>query len=62
MKVKYFSRIVLLEILELLRVSKKEDCGFTRKWKGLKTDFTLKCDFRRITVQYFPEVLQNMSY
>jgi len=45
MKVKYFSRITLLEILELLLASKKEDCCFTCKWKGLKTDFTLKRDF-----------------
>lgn len=48
MKVKYFSRITLLEIVVLLLASKKADYCFTRKWKGFKTDFTLKCDFRRI--------------
>jgi len=58
-KVKYFSRITLLEILELLLPSKKEDYCFTCKWKGFKTDFTLNCDFRRTTLYHIPEVLQN---
>lgn len=52
MKVKYFSRITLLEILELLLPSKKEDYCLTHKWRGFKTDFTLKCAFRRITITF----------
>lgn len=53
MKDKYFSRITLLEILELLLDSKTEYYCFTHKWKGFKTDFTLKCNFRRITFQRY---------
>lgn len=60
MKVKYFSRITLLEIVELLRASKKEDYCFAHKRKGFKSDFPLKCDFRRITPYYIPKELQNL--
>lgn len=60
MKVEYFSRITLLDILELLCASKKEDYCFAHKWRGFQSDFPLKCDFRRITPSHIPKELQNL--
>lgn len=60
MKAKYFSRITLLDITELLYTSKKEHYCFAHKWKGLKKDFPLKCNFRMVTTYYIPKELQNL--